>query len=141
MNSKFSVRFIVIVLCISLAIVGTPVKARADSLDTAVTEIFVAIIVVGVGIGVGIYFAVRPHHPPLKGCVTSTPDGLQLFNASDQTKYLLIGDIADIKVGDVVKVSGKKQKLDKNNTVPAHSYIVEKLNKDYGPCKVQPATP
>ena len=138
MNSKFSVRFIVIVLCVSLAIVGTPVKARADSISTEVTEAFIAIIVAGVGVGIGIYFAVRPHHPALKGCVTSTPDGLQLLNASDHTNYLLIGDIASIKAGDLVKVSGKKQKLDKTATVPARSYIVEKLNKDYGPCKAQP---
>lgn len=73
----------------------------------------------------------------LHGCVSSAPNSLLLLNEGDQQKYDLIGDTAAVKVGERVKVSGKKKK----DTSGKRYFLVEKLAKTYGPCKVSPAAP
>ena len=98
----------------------------------------VAIIaVVGVGAGIGIYFLVHHNHS-LTGCASVTPDGLRLQTQGDDRSYSLVGEIAAIKPGDRVRVSGKKQNKDGGG---AQLFLVEKVAKDFGSCKVQPATP
>lgn len=49
-----------------------------------------------------------------------------------------MGDVAAIKVGDRVRVSGKKQKASVGG---AHEFVVEKLTKDYGACTASTAAP
>jgi hypothetical protein len=44
---------------------------------------------------------------------------------------MLIGDIANIKTGDRIRISGKKNKKDASGK---RDFLVEKLTKDYGPC-------
>ena len=88
---------------------------------------------VGVGIGLGVYFAVRQNHS-LTGCAVAGANGLELQNRGDQQTYALIGQVADIKPGDRVRVSGKKEK--KKASAP-QQFLVEKLNKDFGACKAQ----
>jgi hypothetical protein len=124
-----------LLLCISFLLFPKP--AHADSLQTAATEIIVAAVAVGAAIGVGIYFLVR-QPPSINGCTTSSADGLILQNEGDQQTYSLIGDTAGIKAGDRVKVSGKKKKKDPSGK---REFLVEKVSKDYGSCKVVPATP
>jgi hypothetical protein len=124
-----------LLLCISFLLFPKP--AHADSLQTAATEIIVAAVAVGAALGVGIYFLVR-QPPSLSGCAASGPDGLTLQNEGDQQTYSLFGDTAGIKVGDRVKVSGKKKKKDSSGK---RDFLVEKLAKDYGACKVLPVTP
>jgi hypothetical protein len=62
-----------------------------------------------------------------------------LQNESDQQTYLLIGDVADVKPGERVRVKGKKKKA----KAPANdrSFLVEKFSKDFGACRAHPATP
>ena len=90
---------------------------------------------VGVGAGIGIYCAVH-HGNSLNGCAVSGSDGLELQNRGDQQTYALVGEVAGIKPGDRVRVSGKKEKKDVGDAQP---FVVEKLTKDYGPCKVETA--
>jgi hypothetical protein len=73
----------------------------------------------------------------LHGCVSSAPNSLLLLNEGDQQKYDLIGDTAAVKIGERVKVSGKKKK----DTSGKRYFLVEKLSKSYGACKVSPAAP
>jgi hypothetical protein len=91
----------------------------------------------GTAIGIGIYFAVHHNHS-LTGCASVTPDGLRLRRNGDQQSYSLVGEIAAVKPGNRVRVSGNRQK--KNGDSP-QVFIVEKLARDYGSCKVQPAVP
>jgi hypothetical protein len=68
------------------------------------------------------------------GCVSSAPNSIILLNEGDRQPYDLIGDTAAIKVGERVKVSGKKKK----DTSGKRYFLVGKLSKNYGACKVSP---
>jgi hypothetical protein len=57
---------------------------------------------------------------------------------SNQQSYVLVGEVAGIKPGDRVRVSGKREK---KNAGGPQQFLVEKLTKDYGVCTVVPATP
>ena len=92
---------------------------------------------VGVGVGFGIYFAVHHGHT-LTGCAATSSDGLQLVTDGGGQTYALGGDVAGIKAGDRVRISGKK---DKKAGAAARPFEVTKLSKDFGPCKVVHATP
>jgi len=72
----------------------------------------------------------------LHGCVSSAPNSITLLNEGDRQTYDLIGDTAAIKIGDRVKVSGKKKK----DTAGKRYFLVGKLSKNYGACKVSPTT-
>jgi len=71
----------------------------------------------------------------LQGCVSSAPNSLILLNEGDRQAYDLIGDTTIIKVGERVKLSGKRKK----DTSGKRYFLVEKLSKAYGACKVSPA--
>jgi hypothetical protein len=98
--------------------------------------VIIALVGVGALIGVGVYFAVHHGHS-LKGCASSAPGGIQLLNESDQQTYALAGDVDGIKAGSRVRVSGNKKK----DAGGGRQFVATKLSKDYGPCKIQPATP
>jgi hypothetical protein len=136
LNSSLRRKLIILLLCISFLLFPKP--ALADSLQTTATEIIIAAIAIGAALGVGIYFIVRLP-PSISGCATSSPDGFSLQNERDQQTYTLIGDTSEIKAGDRVKVSGKKKR--KKDPSGKRDFLVEKLKKDYGACKVSPATP
>jgi hypothetical protein len=108
-----------------------PTKSQAD-------WIAVAVVVIVAAAGVGIYFAVRPHHQSLTGCAVSGGSGLELQNQGDQQTYALIGEVAAVKPGERVRVSGKKQK---NPGSAPQQFLVEKLTKDYGSCTSAPPVP
>lgn len=91
--------------------------------------------VIGVTVFTIYHFSHRGHS--LRGCVASSPGGLQLINEGDQQPYDLTGATATIKPGDRVRVKGKKIKSDPNH----RQFVVEKLSKDYGACRATPATP
>ena len=82
-----------------------------------------------------VYFSAHHGHT-LRGCAVSGPDGMELMNEGDQQTYALTGETAVIKAGDRVRVSGKKTKGDPNH----RQFVVKKLSKDYGACRVTPAT-
>jgi len=95
----------------------------------------VAIAGIGAGIGFGAFYAVHHGHS-LDGCAVSGANGLELQNRGDQQTYALVGDTAGINPGERVRISGKKEKKSRG----AHpKFLVEKLNRDFGPCKAQPA--
>jgi len=84
------------------------------------------------GTAVGITLAVQHSHHTLEGCITSDGNGLSL-RLSDAKVYKLDGELADVKAGDKLKVHGSKVKKAKGNT-GGEVFVVEKVNKDYGPC-------
>ncbi len=101
-----------------------------------VVGVVVGIAAVGAAIGVGVYYAVRHNHS-LTGCVVSGANGIELSNEGDHKTYGLVGDMAAIKAGDRVRVSGKKQKKGSGDAWP---FLVEKVSKDFGPCPVSAGT-
>jgi hypothetical protein len=85
----------------------------------------------GVLIGVGVYGVVKHNHG-VTGCVHPGPDGLELTGESDKKTYTLTGDVAGIKSGNRVRVSGKKST---DKSAGASQFLVEKVSKDLGPCE------
>jgi hypothetical protein len=92
----------------------------------------VGIVAVGAGIGIGIYFVVKHNHS-VTGCASSTADGMTLTTDSDKHTYSLVGDVAGIKPGNRVRVSGKKEK---EKSTGSTQFLVEKVSKDFGACSV-----
>jgi hypothetical protein len=128
-----------ITLLIFALLLSTAPVAKADlpySSNNAKNAGVIIGVVAGVaGIGFVVYYSMHHGHS-LKGCAVSNPDGLRLVNDGDQQSYELTGNTADIKVGERVQVSGKKKKSDPND----RQFVVSKLSKDYGACRVGPAT-
>jgi hypothetical protein len=86
----------------------------------------------GAAIAITVYIVHSKH--TLKGCAVSSADGLRLVNESNKQGYALTGDTAGIKAGDSVKLSGKKMRMKGD---PSHrQFVVTKLSKDYGACKL-----
>ena len=98
--------------------------------------IIAAIVAVPIVIGTVLYFVLR--QPRLTGCVVHGANGLELMNEGDSQTYLLSGDITNLKVGDRIKITGKKQKKNASGPRPV---VVTSLKKDYGACKAPPLTP
>jgi hypothetical protein len=100
----------------------------------------IAGVIAGTGavIAVGTIAIVEVHksHHLITGCVTVSPDGINVHNEGDQKIYALTGIKADVKVGDRVKVQGNKKKRQKDSAGDEEFEVI-KVSKDYGPCKAQ----
>jgi hypothetical protein len=94
----------------------------------------------GVVVGVVVLVEVNKSHHSLKGCVTAGPDGLTLHTEGNSKVYALTGVPANVKVGDVIQVHGSKSKGQKDSAGD-QDFAVEKMNRDYGPCKALLAPP
>jgi hypothetical protein len=98
----------------------------------------VGIAAIGAGIAIGIVLAVGHHNHNITGCVATGPNGLQLLSDNDQQTYALIGNTADIRAGDRVRVSARRQKT---GVAEPRILAVDKLGKDFGSCTASPAHP
>jgi hypothetical protein len=113
-----------------------------DQIGPSKGEVIGAAVGVGAAIAVGtiVIIEVNKSHHTIKGCVTVGPSGVLVHNQSDQKVYSLTGITADVKVGDIVKVSGKKNKKQKDSAGD-EDFAVAKISKDYGPCKTALVAP
>jgi hypothetical protein len=146
MNSKLRSELAKIILCTLLLTAshagnaqGSP-RPRSVFLTTSPTKIAgisIGLAAVGAGVGLGIYFAVHHKHN-LTGCAATTANGLNLVTDGDKQTYALSGEIAGIKSGERVRVSGNKSARDPTGQ---RRFAVERLSKDFGTCKVLAATP
>jgi len=133
-----------------LPTVGLPALRRKRNIAAAVTLALVcsgvtscsktqvglsvtAIAAVLVGTAVGVTLAVQHSHHTLQGCIASGLNGLEL-RMSDGKLYALKGELADVKVGDKLKLHGSRVKKVKGDSTGGQVFVVEKINKDYGPC-------
>ena len=93
--------------------------------------------VIGVvaAIGVGVYVVIQQAHT-VKGCVSEDPNGL-LLHTKDGKTYVLLGATTNIKADTTIKVRGTRRKKIPGIT-DQPSFVVEKVNKVYGPCSVNP---
>lgn len=141
-NRKFSA---VVALCALLAPADSSILAqrprpRPQSIAYGASNGEVAGIIAGIAgagalIGILAYVAVKHNHS-VTGCARSGPDGMTLTSEPDKQSYTLIGDVANIKSGDRVRVSGKKGR-DKSSAT--RKFLVEKVSRDFGPCEVAAA--
>ena len=139
-------RFVALMLLVVLSVpVSATGQTRPDAVLTSVggagksALVVAGVTAAAVLIGVGIYFGIRQAHMA-KGCVSSGLNGLILQKDGGQSPLVLLGSISHISAGERVRVRGSKKK-----SVPGvsnqPSFLVEKLEKDYGPCAVSTARP
>jgi hypothetical protein len=115
--------------------------AQPQPAPSKAPEIVGFTLLAGVAVGTIVLIEVHHSHHTVKGCVfTAAQNGLEVLNSSDQKTYTLVGVTPNIKVGDIVSLHGSKAKQKKNSTGD-QTFVVEKINKDYGPCKVPTVTP
>ena len=109
---------------------GTP-STKAQSVGPTGRQaagIFAILIAVPVAVGIGVYYLVRAPRN-VTGCVSGSADALQLTEEAGKT-YLLEGQMADVKVNERVRLSGKASK----NAQKRKTFAVTKLSHDYGAC-------
>lgn len=108
--------------------------------------------VIGAAVGIGAVVAaaiiipveISKSHHTLKGCIFSTPAGLELRTVDNKT-YALSGTTAGLAPGSTLRVHGDRQKHDKNASGD-QVFVVQKMQKNYGPCQAlaqtaKPTTP
>jgi hypothetical protein len=93
-----------------------------------------------IAVGTIVLVEVHKSHHTVKGCVTAGPGGFQVRNQGDQKVYGLTGVTADVKVGDIVKLNGNKEKNQKDSAGD-EDFMIQKMSRDYGPCKLALAAP
>jgi hypothetical protein len=75
----------------------------------------------------------------LKGCVVDGSKGMELQTESGES-FALFGETAGVKAGERVKISGSRQKAVKGVSA-RQSFVVERLDKDFGACTAAMAHP
>lgn len=93
------------------------------------------------GVGILIYAlhhrGASPSQASLVGCTQAGAggEGTILVNDKDKEAYTLVAGSTDLKPGERVKLTGKKTQDKSGN----RTFQVQKLAKDYGPCKTEAA--
>jgi hypothetical protein len=137
MIASFKRPLIVLFICVFCLTTNKTASAGIAGASNGKTAgVIIALVGAVALIGVGVYFAVHHGHS-MKGCVSSGPGGIDLLNDRDQQTYALTGDVDGIKAGNRVRVSGNKKKA----VGGGRQFVATKVSKDYGPCKIQLATP
>src|SRR6266700_1257026 len=77
---------------------------------------------------------VHHKHHTVKGCISSGANGLQV-ESDDRKTYLLTGNTLNIRTDSLLKLHGTKLRKPKHSA-GAPTFEVEKISKDYGPCRV-----
>lgn len=129
-----------VLLCVLSLSRDASAKIHPDAVLTSIggkgktALVAAAISAVGAAIGVGIYFAIRQSHV-MKGCVVTDPNGLELQKAGSDQTFLLLGATKGLTSGDRIKVHGSRKKKVAGVT-DSPSFVIDKLDKDYGTCPV-----
>lgn len=134
-----------LVCCVSVGSTGCTNGLNDKNFSFGPTRGQITAAAVGIGAAAAVTVVVivevhRSHHT-VKGCVSSGPNGFQVQTQDDLKTYALAGDTANITVGDLVRFHGTKVKKVKGSAGD-RTFTVEKISRDYGPCKVisgQPA--
>ena len=135
MHLSLRYRVAIALVCVSLLATTQPVRADKIVSNGEIAGAIVGIAAAGVVIGIGAYYLLRK--ASITGCAVSNQNGLELRNEKDRQTYVLMGDTADIKVGDRVRLKGKKKK----DSSAEPKFLVERVAKNYGSCGAAPATP
>ena len=89
------------------------------------------------GVGLLLYFTLRAPRS-ITGCVVSDSAGTAIQNELDHQVFLLTGDASTVRVGDRVKVKGKRSSKGPDGR---YRFTVKNLKKDYGACALTGTPP
>lgn len=87
----------------------------------------------GAAAGAGLAYYMLHNRKSVVGCVEESAGGTKLLNEKDKKTYAIDPGDLNLKVGDWVKLSGKKVKSDSGQP----TFLAKKLVKDYGSCSTQ----
>ena len=133
-----------LVCCVAVGPTGCTnggLQSSSGRIGPSGAEVTAAAIGVGaVVVGTVVLIEVHHSHHTVKGCVFSDQNGLQVQTQGDVKTYTLAGETANIKVGDLVRFHGTRLKKVKGSAAD-QTFTVEKISKDYGPCKLYSGQP
>lgn len=115
-------------LLIAIISVALTAPARAESIQTAETQIIAGIVVVSAGIAVLVTVLVLHHRhkkDTITGCVASGAKGMSVTAERDKQTYALAGD--PVGAGERMTLEGKWRKAD-------HAFEARSVTKDFGAC-------
>ena len=136
MIPKYVSVFLVLVLGVVLP---TPARAQQQCLPCGPIgpsggKILGAIVGTAAGVivvtGVVVYEVTKKR--TITGCVISASDGITLTDEKDKYLYALSGNTTAIKVGDRIKLKGKKVKPKGDNK--SRVWKAQEVTKDFGAC-------
>jgi hypothetical protein len=136
--TAFTICAILAVTAIRPAMADHPRPENTIPTKGDIVWIGVGIAAIGAGIAVAIVLTLGHHDHNITGCAAAGPGGLELLSENDQQTYALVGNTADIKAGDRVRVSARKQKT---AAAAPRILVVNKFGKDFGSCAAFPAHP
>jgi hypothetical protein len=102
-----------------------PSNGQVVGVGIAAVAVVAAVIIIPIEIN-------KSHHT-LKGCVFSTPAGLELRTTDNKT-YALSGSATDVAPGNTLRLHGNRQKPD-TSAAGDQVFFVQKMQKNYGPCQ------
>jgi hypothetical protein len=137
MKSTFRIRSMVLLVGVAMVVKTVPAQAQVGAVTGQIgpSKGEIVGIIVGVVAGAAVIgiVAYKVHKgPSITGCAVSNQSDLKLENEADHQTFVLAGDTANIKTGNRVRISGKKQKKDDSGN---QVFVVKNLSKDYGSCK------
>ena len=141
-RSRVRLTTLVLIAAVFANSVGQDTAAQRERRDAALnglginskaTLIVAGLVTTVAAIGFGVYATIQHAHT-VKGCVSDSPDGLQLRTQDGKT-YVLLGNTTNIKADTRIKVRGTRRKRIPGLT-DQPTFVVEKLDKAYGPCPI-----
>lgn len=138
-RSRVRTTALVLVIVLFANYVGQDAAARPKPAvlvsNSKATGVIAGMVGVVALVGVGTYFIIQSAHT-VKGCVSDDPDHL-LLHTDDGKTFILLGATTHIKADTRINVRGSRKKKIKGIT-DQPTFIVEKVNKVYGACPVNP---
>ena len=125
-----------LVSCVAVGPTGCTSGLQNSKISFGPSGAQVTAAAIGVGavvVGTIVLIEVHHSHHTLQGCVVSGQNGLQVQTQGDVKTYALSGEIANVKVGDLVRFHGARLKKVKGSA-GNQTFTVEKISRDYGPC-------
>ena len=132
-----------LVCCATIGNTGCTNNLKNDDFKFGPSGAQVTAAAIGVGavvVGTVVLIHVHQSHHTVKGCVSSGQNGLEVQTQGDLKTYALVGDTANVKVGDLIRFHGSKVKKVKGSS-GNQTFSVERVSRDYGPCKLNSGPP
>ena len=122
---------------------GCNTSSQSNNIGPSKGEVTAAVVgtIAVVAVGTVVLVELHKSHHTVKGCVFAGPDGIEVITDQDKPRtYKLEGDISSVRAGILVRFQGDKVKKAKDSTGD-QVFRVQKIKKDYGPCKIAAKSP
>ncbi|HEY0760245.1 MAG TPA: hypothetical protein VGD59_13420 [Acidisarcina sp.] len=114
---------------------GSSSNCNDQRIGPSGAEVAGIVIAAGAVVAVGVGLGIEHSRHTIEGCVSGEAGSLELTKGAKRVS--LTGNIGAIKTGDLIKLHGSAVKKAKHSTA-GDAFLVEKVSKDYGPCKTTP---